>query len=119
MPKIIRYLLASILLLLLVSVRVFESQLFYDPLLAFFKDSNHGELPTFDQFKLFSHVFLRYMINLILIVLIIKLLFWNQNYVKFTIIIGIITLIILLPLYGYMLNNQLIFENQLLEESVQ
>jgi len=109
MPKIARYLIAGIVLLLIVSVRIFETQLFYDPLLAFFRDSNHEGLPKIDQFKLYSNVFFRYMINLLLIVLFVKLIFLNQSYVKFTIIIGVITLLILLPIYGYMLNNQLNF----------
>lgn len=109
MPKIVRYLLAGLVLILIISVRVFETQIFYDPLLAFFKDSNHGALPPFDQFKLYTNVFFRYMINLLLIVLFVKLIFWKQSYVKFTIIVGIITLLILLPIYGYMLNNNLNF----------
>ena len=109
MPKILRYTLAAIVLLLIVSVRFFETKLFYDPLLEFFKQTNHGELPPFDQFKLYTNVFLRFMMNLLLIVLIIKLIFWKQSYVKFTIIVGVLTLAILLPLYGYMLNNNLNF----------
>ena len=109
MPKILRYTLAAIVLLLIVSVRIFETKLFYDPLLTFFKDSNRVELPPFDDVKLYTNVFFRYMINLLLIVLFVKLIFWKQNYVKFTIIVGVLTLVILLPLYGFMLNNQLNF----------
>jgi len=107
--KIIRYALAAFLLGGIISVRIFEEDLFYDPLLEFFKNSKHEFLPSMDFTKLYIHVFFRYFLNLLLTTLIVKVLFWEQRYVKFTIIIGIIGFVILLPLYAYMLQNNLNF----------
>ncbi|RLZ11884.1 exosortase F system-associated membrane protein [Faecalibacter macacae] len=107
--KILRYAIAGLLVFGLIAVRMFETKLFYDPLLAFFKNSNHTILPQMDLIKLYTHVFFRYMINLFLTVIIVKILFWKQSYVKFTIIVGIIGFVLLLPIYAYMLNNNLNF----------
>ena len=107
--KYLRYLIAIALVFGLVMVRVFEQKLFYDPLLDYFKNSNRSHLPAIDEIKLYSYVFFRFMINLLLTALIVKVLFWKQMYVKFTIILGILGFIILLPLYAYMLNHNLNF----------
>lgn len=103
--KYLRYAIAVLLIFGLIAVRMFETKLFYDPLLDFFKNSSRNTLPQMDLMKLYTHVFFRYMINLFLTVLIVKMLFWKQSYVKFTIIIGIIGFVILLPAYAYMLSN--------------
>lgn len=107
--KFLRYAIAGLLVFGLIAVRMFETKLFYDPLLSFFKNSNHSNLPPIDLMKLYIHVFFRYMINLFLTVMIVKMLFWKQSYVKFTIIVGVIGFIILLPIYAYMLNNNFNF----------
>lgn len=105
--KYIRYFLAAVVGIALIAVRFLEQDLFYDPLLDYFKHSTRGTLPPIDYIKLNMHVFLRYMINLLLTVLMIKLIFWKQTYVKFTIIFGIIALLVLLPIYAYMLSKNL------------
>ncbi|QTV06293.1 exosortase F system-associated membrane protein [Faecalibacter bovis] len=107
--KFLRYAIAVILIFGLIAVRFFETKLFYDPLLEYFKNSKHSSLPQIDLMKLYTHVFFRFMINLFLTVLIIKMLFWKQSYVKFTIIVGIIGFVILLPIYAYMLKNNFNF----------
>lgn len=107
--KFLKYLLACVGLLGLVAVRKFETVLFYDPLLQFFKNAWHHQLPQMDLMKLYVHVFFRYMLNLLLTVLIVKVMFNNQAYVKFTIIVGLLGFLLLLPLYAYMINHQLNF----------
>lgn len=106
--KYIRILLAILLIVALVAVRYFEEKIFYDPLTRYFYYFK-AKFPSFNETKLYSHIFLRYMINLLLTVLIIKVIFWKQKYVKFTIVVGIIGLIILLPLYAYQLQKHLIW----------
>ena len=105
--KYVRYILAAIVAIAIVGVRFLEQDLFYDPLLDYFKHTNREVLPPIDFVRLYIHVFFRYMINLLLTVLIIKLIFWKQSYVKFTIIVGILGLLILLPIYAYMISNEL------------
>lgn len=97
-----------LLLLCLVAVRFFENQLFYDPLIKYFHLVK-ASFPSVNEPKLYIHVFFRYMINLLLTVLIIKLIFWKQAYIKFTIIVGIILFIITLPLYAYQLHQEFNF----------
>lgn len=63
-----------LLLILLVLVRVFEEQLFYDPLLPFFKRQNNI-LPEYNSIKLFFGLFFRYAINSVLSLAIIYLAF--------------------------------------------
>ena len=107
--KLLRYSIAFVLLLGLISVRIFEEKLFYDPLLDYFHNANRTTLPPLNTLNLFVNVMFRFLLNLLLTVFIVKMIFWKQNYVKFTIIVGIITLAILLPLYAYMVNNGLNF----------
>lgn len=101
---------AGIILLLLglVAVRFFEDQLFYDPLIKYFHLVK-ASFPSVDETKLYVHVFFRFILNLLLTVLLIKLLFWKQAYVKFTIIVGVIVFILTLPLYAYQLQHEFNF----------
>lgn len=78
----------GVLVFALISVRAFESQLFYDPFLEFF----HGEiqnkpLPEYDGFKLFLGLFFRYLINSVITISIIYLLFKEISIVKLTAIL--------------------------------
>ncbi len=106
--KYIRILLAIVLIIGLIAVRFFEDRIFYDPLIHYFKYFK-ARFPQLNETKLYSHIFLRYMLNLLFTVLLIKVIFWKQQYVKFTIIIGVLGLAILLPLYAYQLHNHLIW----------
>lgn len=63
-----------LLLILLVLVRVFEEQLFYDPLLPFFKRQSNT-LPEYNSIKSFFGLFFRYAINSVLSLAIIYLAF--------------------------------------------
>ena len=51
--KYLRWLLAIICVFLLMSIRVFETQLFYDPLLSFFK-SDFYNLDFYEELEVFS-----------------------------------------------------------------
>lgn len=78
-------LLVFLLIFVLILVRVFENQLFYDPFLAFFKDDfQHKSLPDFDSWKLFFGLLSRYFINSLLTILILFLLFKDFSIVKLT-----------------------------------
>ena len=66
-----------ILLVLLVCVRVFQSQLFYDPLLAFFKKEG-VPLPPYNSARLFFGIAFRYILNALLSLGIIWLVFKDR-----------------------------------------
>ena len=72
------------LIVLLICVRVFETKLFYDPLLAFFKYESKV-MPQYDSFKLFLGLFFRYMLNSAISVGILWLAFKDVQVVKLSV----------------------------------
>lgn len=93
------------LILILIMVRVFEDDLFYDPFLAFFKDDfQNKSLPDFDGFHLFLGLFMRYFINSVVTVLIIHFLFKEISIVKLTSILLFGFFIVLIGMLFLLLN---------------
>lgn len=88
------------LILLLVSVRLFENQLFYDPFLTFFRSSSStNALPIVDVLKLFFSYLFRYFLNTIISLSIIYMLFKNKSLIKFTSFLYLIFFIVLISLF--------------------
>jgi len=93
---------------LLASVRIFESQLFYDPFLDFFRSEyTNLPLPDFNRMYLFGSLFFRYFLNTIISLAIIYVVFRDLELVKFAsflyllFFIGlIITFFIVLAYFG-------------------
>lgn len=107
MNKWIRYAIAAGLVFCLILVRAFETQLFYDPFLAFFKgDFYNKEFPDYDLARVILNVASRFLLNSILSILIIWFLFWNKQYVKYACYILIGFFIVLLPIYIICIENQ-------------
>lgn len=73
-----------VLLVLLVSVRIFQEQLFYDPFLTFFRGENYRgrPLPEYDSVELFSGLLFRYVVNSVLSLAIIWLFFKDKAVIK-------------------------------------
>ena len=72
-------------LLGLIFIRAFESQLFYDPFLAFFKlDYQNKSLPDLNCYLLFGNLLLRYAVNTFFSLIIIRLLFNERNLMIFS-----------------------------------
>ncbi len=72
------------LVILLALVRGFESQLFYDPFLDYFKkDFNSLALPYFDVDQLFLGLLFRYAINMILSLAILYVIFKEIEMIQF------------------------------------
>ncbi len=102
MRNIITYILLLILFGLLVLIRVFEQDLFYDPYLLFFKsDYLKMDFPNREIFKLTLYTTLRFVINTIISLGIIYLLFKDKSMVKFSIVIYIVAYFILLVFFLY------------------
>ena len=107
MNKWIRYTLAAVIIFGLILVRKYEDILFYDPFLAFFKgDFLNKEFPEYDLARISIHIIFRYLLNSILTLGIIGLLFWSWKYVKFTALVLLGFLLILLPLYLFMIESE-------------
>jgi exosortase F-associated protein len=101
---------ATLLLLLLVAVRAFESQLFYDPFLAYFKnDYMKLPLPEFDGLQLFFGMSFRFFLNTIFSLGILYSLFKDKDMISFASILYLFLFVILIVAFFCILH---FFKNQ-------
>ena len=111
-----KILLIVLLIALFAVIRMFENQLFYDPFLDFFKSEFQLlPLPTFDGFRLFLSLFLRYLLNSIVSLAIIYVAFKEVELVKFSAVLyGIFFVILTIVFFAIIhfygnTNNLLLF----------
>ena len=110
MNKWLRYALAAVLIFCLILVRRFETELFYDPFLEFFKgDFLNNDYPQYDLTKVILSIFSRYFLNTFISILIIGLIFWNKKYMLFSAYVFIGFFLILLPIYVYFVETEFSF----------
>lgn len=84
----------------LIFIRAFESHLFYDPFLSFFKlEYQNKTLPDFDGISLFFGLFLRYGLNALISLGIIYLLFKQLPLVRFAMLLYAIFFVVLMVLF--------------------
>ena len=94
----------TLLLILIVLVRVFQEQLFYDPLLAFFKTESK-DLPEYNSLKLFVGLAFRYFLNSILSLGIIYLVFKDRAIIKLCTILYLVLFVVLIAILFIVLNT--------------
>lgn len=110
MNTYIKIVLLLISFLLLFLVRGFATDLFYDPLIEYFKnDYLYPKMPSVDLWKLIIDMFFRYVVNSLLTLSIIWLIFERKDYVKFTGFFLMTAFIILIIIFTFLLRSQ--FEN--------
>jgi len=74
-----------ILISLLVSIRLFENQLFYDPFLNYFQSEYaHLPFPQINIFKLFFSLGIRFYLNSVISLLLLYVIFNDKQIVKFS-----------------------------------
>ena len=96
------YILLLVLFGLLVLIRVFENELFYDPYLSFFKsDYLQMDFPNREILKLTLYTTLRYLLNTLLSLGIIYLFFRDTSIVKFSVLVYAVAYVILLAFFLY------------------
>ena len=94
-----------IALVLLACIRAFESDLFYDPFISFFKSEfYHKKLPFFYQDKLFFNLMFRYVLNSSISLIIIYFLFKEKQLLRFSIYLYVVLFFILSLLFFMYLN---------------
>ncbi|MCT2563200.1 exosortase F system-associated membrane protein [Chryseobacterium herbae] len=100
--KILNWLLVIAGICGLISVRVFEDKIFYDPFLEYFHEANKNiAFPQFEWAKLIAgHVF-RFILNLALSCLIIHCLFKNKQWTVQGVLLITIIFVITFPIYLY------------------
>ena len=108
MNKWLRYLGIAFLFFLLILVRGFSKKLFYDPFISYFEnDYLHKNIPGFGTFKLFFHLFLRYLLNTIISLAIIYLAFLNKRLLHFSVKFYTIAFFVLAIVYYFLLRSGL------------
>jgi len=102
MPKPINFILLLVLFGLLVLIRVFEQELFYDPYLLFFKnDYLYMDFPNREILKLTLYTTLRYVLNSLISLGILYLFFKDASIVKFSAIIFVLAYMCLIIVFLY------------------
>ncbi|MGO4912310.1 exosortase F system-associated membrane protein [Leeuwenhoekiella sp. W20_SRS_FM14] len=113
MKKIVLVLVVGFLFLILVAMRYFQQHLFYDPLLIFFEKDylNSESLPQLDIFKMLFSISIRFWINSIISICILKLLFRENELLKILILIyGVIFGLLIIAFYFLIAQYQVSFE---------
>ena len=106
MTKFANYGLLLLLFGLLILIRWFENELFYDPYLQFFKnDYLYIDNPRREVFKLTLFTTLRYVLNGIISLAILFVLFKDKTTLKFAALIYIVAFFVLLAIYLYFVVN--------------
>lgn len=94
-----------ILVLCLALIRAFETKLFYDPFISFFKDEFQNKtLPEFDSLKLYLNLIFRYFLNSFISILILYILFENKQLIKLSVLLYTGLFIVLLFLFFVIIN---------------
>lgn len=106
MSKLVKYILMIVLFGLLILIRAFEEQLFYDPYLTFFKnDYLYIDSPRREVAKLVAFTALRYTLNALISLAILYVAFKDKGIIKFSGLIYVLSFIVLLAIYLYFVVN--------------
>lgn len=106
MPKLLKYISVFILFGLLILVRLFENQLFYDPYLQFFKhDYLYLDNPRREVLKVIAFTSLRFLLNMLISLSILYIFFRDKGILKFSALIYVIAYLVLILLYTYFVVN--------------
>lgn len=117
MGKTFRIGLIIILGITLVAFRYFQNNLFYDPLISYFRTGHSTEpIPQFDVFWMYLNIFFRYFLNMIISLAIIWLVFQKKGIIKVSTFIYLVLFLILFVTYIFLIesapdgsNNLIIF----------
>jgi exosortase F-associated protein len=91
----------------LIAVRLIGARVFYDPLIAFFHQADYQlqELPEIVYWKYMVSLFIRFAINTTLTLILVKLIFDNNDLTKLTLVILALAIAIFVPVLLYFMNN--------------
>ena len=106
MNKYIKIVLALFLFFLLFVVRAFESQLFYDPLLEYFKnDYLYKYIYNIDVWRLTVDMLFRYSLNSLISLGLIWVMFERKDYLKFSGFFLMLAFMILIVIFVLLLRD--------------
>lgn len=100
-----QFFLGILIIGLLILIRIFENNLFYDPLLKFFKgEFTNDKLPKMNQIKLFLSLGFRYYLNSMLSLALLYVIFKDFKILKFSTFLFILFGSILLIAFAFTLH---------------
>ena len=106
--KGLRILIIIFLFIMLVLVRAFELEMFYDPFIEYFKnDFLDKPIPVFSGSILLKDLFIRYSMNTIISLAIIYFAFQNINFVTFAVKFYMLAFIVLIITFFIILKGEL------------
>ena len=104
--KVVKIIMLVVLFGLLILIRAFENELFYDPYLAFFEnDYLYVDHPRLEVLKLTLYTTLRYVLNSIISLGIIFIFFKDRGVIKFSAFIYSVSFFVLLCCFLYFVIN--------------
>jgi len=106
MHKATKYILLTILGLILILIRFFEDILFYDPYLEFFQnDYLYMDSPRREVAKVLGFTTLRFVLNTLISLAILFVVFKDKSIIKFSVFIYAIAFVVLMVFYLYFVVN--------------
>ena len=106
--KILNWIFATLGILGLIGIRMVESEIFYDPFLAYFHEANKQmAIPEFVCGKLIFHHLFRFLLNLICSAIILQAFFNNKKWTIQGIVLMVLVYAITFPVYLYCLHTEL------------
>jgi exosortase F-associated protein len=106
MSKYLKIVLVFLLFVLLVAVRAFQTNLFYDPLIVYFKnDYLYTGIQNIVVWKLVVNMLFRYLVNSVISLGIIWVLFERKEYLKFASYFLMIAFVILITVFVILIKN--------------
>jgi len=109
MKKSLKYIIIGLLFGILILIRAFENELFYDPFLNFFKQHDYlqANIPEYNAWLLFINHLFRYALNMIVSLAIIYIAFQNIHVLKLCVGLYAVAFVILTALYFYFIQHNL------------
>ena len=106
MNKYIKIILTTILFMLLFVIRAYDRQLFYDPLIEYFKnDYLYTYIYNIDVWRLIVNMLFRYTLNSLISLGIIWVLFERKDYLKFSGFFLMLMFMILIIVFVLLIRN--------------
>ncbi len=91
----------------LISVRMLEDRIFYDPFLGYFHEADkNAQFPDFEWLKLIANYLFRFSLNLILSAMIVHFAFGNRQWTIQAIVLMLIVFVLTFPIYLYCIHTK-------------
>ena len=105
--KALRWLLVLLGIAGLISVRVFETQLFYDPFLEYFKNSGDNKIfPEVNWWPMTLSYLFRFLLNLIFSLVVVQFLFNKKAWTFQAAVLILLVFVIVFSIYLICIHNQ-------------